>query len=198
MAVAAKAAGLYSGAMKKITPTQKSKLTRIFNLVPNIASPYSTFKSVIVPKEYREEYARRGFKVFGERVIVNSPNASRIRFNKRSAEIRTSGTVENVRVTRSFSLDLDFERAVSRADERDAMLSLSQGGQGGKFDAFDRASLNQYLSELYAKQNGKYTTPALTYVTKTPLGDEPMTVKSYRVKNWNTSAKKTKKAKKRA
>lgn len=180
-------AKLYTGPTKRLTPAQKGQLTKLNKAFGSVFSPATHFVSVKVPEEYRQEYGRRGFKVYKDRVLVNSPGATRVSFSKRRAEIVTYGRTENVEKIRRFSLDLDLEHQMIVSDERDAMTSLSQGGSDGIFGRIDRAALNAYLATLSATQGTNYHLPAIVHTESVPLGKRVLSAPDRRVKHWDST-----------
>ena len=138
-----------------------------------------------IPKAYAQEYARRGFTTLGNRVIVNGVGGNRISWNLRNKEIRTVKLNAELgsKTIRRYSLDLDLDRAINRAESEDSMLQMTRGSDKSLTNIINRDSAEIYLQMLAAKTDS-LDPPSLLFIQKIPINETPL-FRSSRVKNWS-------------
>jgi hypothetical protein len=148
----ARKAGLYRGPAKKLSKSNKSQLTKIFNAVPTLANyKVNNYKSVAVPKEARDEFKKRGFKVVGERVLINMSGATRVTYsNKYKAITAVAPNGQIMRVNR-YSLDLDMERFFATTEYNDSYIAMSNGGEGSIGKIVRQSDAENYRDQLVSR-----------------------------------------------
>lgn len=185
----ARKAGLFTGQKINLTRADKSKITRIFKAVPALENTkYNNYRSVKVPKIEREEFAKRGFKVVGDRVLINDLDATRVSYSNKYKVITAYADHTDFIKRNRYSLDLDIESFMSQADANDNYTRLAAGGSGSIDKVIDREEINNYLSDFYERTRADpdtYKVPVLTESIRKLRNDFNENPPRYKVpKNW--------------
>jgi hypothetical protein len=185
-----KALGVFkSTARKNFTKSEKSALTRLYNIFKQAVNSPDSFHAIKIPKSENALMRKRNIPRGAGHILVRTANKpdSKPRYNKKSGSVTYTVTDGNV-IKKSR---IDFKRTIDSV-KQNQNIKIVIHGRETTVQFFDASEFQQYVTERFndlLKANVQYSTESVivTRTKKRPNAKKSTKKISFKTKKTNSS-----------